>query len=177
MVCAIRHQVKANASWCKHDFLHGNHELKFGYDYSPSILSQYLWSAEQQDYYLIPRNGVPFEMGTFNIPVDPLNRADYTARSPGQLAAGRPDRQSRHSLRSQQVDPPQSRPAGTFATAQTFPASSFRFAGTSWRPHPRGGHHRKSLSVEGRLEPIRQDALRGRRRRRLNAMTVNVFDG
>jgi hypothetical protein len=127
-VAQYRHQVKGSVSWYKHDFLGGNHDFKFGFDYSPSIYhNTYGDRGASQNYYLILRAGAPFEIGTFNIPVDPLNRADYSGAFAqdnwllGRVTLNIGVRYDRNNG----YNPAQSRPAAQFAAAQSFPETQF----------------------------------------------------
>src|SRR5262249_37588520 len=74
-----RYQARAGLSWFKKDFLHVNHDLKVGWDYTPGTYGP--WSYQDrgasQPYYLILRSGAPFQLATWNIPVAPTARADY----------------------------------------------------------------------------------------------------
>jgi hypothetical protein len=118
-----RYQVKATLSWYHRDFLKGNHEIRGGFDYTPGTYHNiYHPRGDSQDYYLIFRNGAPFEIGTWNIPVDPISRADYTGLfaqdnwTIGKVTLNLGLRFDRNNG----YNPEQSRQAGTFAVAQTF---------------------------------------------------------
>jgi hypothetical protein len=181
VVAQYRHQVKATVSWYKQDLLKGNHDFKFGLDYSPSIYhNTYSDRSPTPPYYLIFRNAVPFEFGTFNIPVDPLNRADYSGAFAqdnwllGKLTINLGLRYDRNNG----YNPAQSRPDGTFGTAQTFPAVDFPI----WNEFAPRIHAAWDITGKGRSVLkggwSRYDKLRfvgDVQAANLNALIVNVF--
>src|SRR5207237_9847360 len=74
-----RYQAKATVSWFKKGFLKANHDVKAGWDYTPGKYGPWQYQERQsQSYFLILRSGVPFQLATWNIPVGPTARADYT---------------------------------------------------------------------------------------------------
>jgi hypothetical protein len=180
-VAQYRHQVKANLSWYKHDLLGGNHDFKIGLDYSPSIYhNTYGDRGPSQDYYLILRAGAPFELGTFNIPVDPLNRADYAGAfvqdnwSLGHVTLNLGVRYDRNHA----YNPAQSRPAGPFAIAQSFPGTDF----PTWNAFAPRIHAAWDVTGKGRTVIkggwSRYDKMRfvgDVQAANLNALNVNVF--
>lgn len=70
--------VKANATMYRPDLFLGNHEFKAGMDYVHSLISRRRPARPiEGDYQLNFRSGVPFQIVTYNFPVDPLTNSDY----------------------------------------------------------------------------------------------------
>src|SRR5262249_38102303 len=168
-------------SWYRHDLLHSNHEFKVGFDYSPSLYhNTYSDRGPSQDYYLILRNSAPFELGTFNIPVDPRNRANYTGGFAqdnwlmGRLTVNLGVRYDHNNG----YNPAQSRPAGPFAAAQSFPGVRFPiWNALAPRLHAawdiRGNGHSVLKGGWSRFDKMR--FVGDVQAANLNALTVNVF--
>lgn len=123
-----RHQVHAGLSWYKSDLFHGNHDIKAGFDYTPGTYDwEYFSRGISGDYQLVFRNSVPFQLNTFNVPLRTLNKAVYTGAfvednwTMGRLTLALGLRYDRHDG----YVPEQSRPAGTFAAAATYPRVQF----------------------------------------------------
>lgn len=72
-----RHHTKGAVSWFRSDLLAGDHEFKAGFDYLFSRLSLPQFSRRSGDYQLLFNNGAPFQINTFNYPVEPKNHARY----------------------------------------------------------------------------------------------------
>lgn len=123
-----RHQAHAALSYYTSDLFRGNHMIKAGFDYTPGTFDwNYLSRGVSGDYYLRLRNGVPFQLATLNTPVHTFNKAVYTGvylqddwvLGRLTLSAGlRYDRNNGYV-------PEESRTAGTFAEAATFPKVQF----------------------------------------------------
>jgi hypothetical protein len=72
--------AKATASLYRPDLFLGNHELKAGVDYVHSLISRARYARPVEgDYQLNFRSGVPFQIVTYNFPVEPATKSDYLA--------------------------------------------------------------------------------------------------
>ena len=70
--------VKASATLYRPDMFMGNHEFKMGMDYVHSLISRRRPARPVEgDYQLNFRSGVPFQIVTYNFPVDPKTNSDY----------------------------------------------------------------------------------------------------
>ena len=70
--------VKASATLYQPDMFVGNHEFKMGMDYVHSLISRRRPARPVEgDYQLNFRSGVPFQIVTYNFPVDPITNSDY----------------------------------------------------------------------------------------------------
>jgi len=123
-----QHSVRANASLFKNDWAAGSHEFKAGVEYLPGTdATEYAGSTAgnpKGDYQLVVRSGAPFQIRLFNTPVYPVNKAAYqgayfqdTWMIARRLTLGAGLRFERNTA----YIPEQSRQAGTFAAAATFP--------------------------------------------------------
>ena len=75
-----RRQGKATLNWYKPGASWGNHDVKAGVEYSVATGDQKMTSAQNrsgQNYQLIYRNEVPFQMVAWNYPYSPQNRMPY----------------------------------------------------------------------------------------------------
>ena len=125
-----RSQVHAALTWFKPDFFYGKHEFKAGFDYTPGTHDWDFWdrtSIGSQNYYLRYRNGVPFQIATWNLPAHAISKAVYTGAFAQDtwvlhrltLSLGvRYDRNDGYVPESSRVD-------GMFAKAATFPKVQF----------------------------------------------------
>jgi hypothetical protein len=120
------------------DLFAGNHEFKFGFDYTPAAHDWAYWDLADpppsisstpfgRNYSLTFRDGVPNQIGTINNPVHPISRADYTgAYVQDQWVAGRLSMSLGLRFdRNNGYVPAQSRPGGPFATQEDFPRVQF----------------------------------------------------
>jgi hypothetical protein len=65
-------------SWYRPDFFRGNHEFKGGYEFVDSFIGRAREShGAVGDFQLNFRNGVPFQVVTFNFPVKPVSKSRY----------------------------------------------------------------------------------------------------
>jgi outer membrane receptor protein involved in Fe transport len=70
--------IKAQATWFRPDFFHGNHEFKGGMDFVHSLISRRRPARPVEgDFQLNYRNGVPTQYVTYNFPVDPQTNSAY----------------------------------------------------------------------------------------------------
>ena len=70
--------AKASATLYQPDLFLGNHEFKAGMDYVHSLISRRRAARTVEgDYQLNFRSGVPFQIVTYNFPVDPITSSDY----------------------------------------------------------------------------------------------------
>jgi hypothetical protein len=70
--------AKATATWYVPDLFLGNHEFKAGSDYVHSLISRRRAARTVEgDYQLNFRSGVPFQIVTYNFPVEPITNSDY----------------------------------------------------------------------------------------------------
>jgi hypothetical protein len=125
----FRYHARGTLSWFKRDFLHGNHEFKGGFEYIPATKDwRFLPRGASKDYALRFRSGVPAEIVTWNKPVHPFNKVVYTGVyiqdnwKMGRLTLDLGVRFDRNNG----YIPKQTREAGTFAAARTFPAIQLR---------------------------------------------------
>ena len=123
-----RNQFKGSVTAYKRNWMSGDHQLKAGWDYYLERRSEAIGTRAGGDYVEIFKGGVPFELETFNNPVVPLNAVNYG----GAYAQDNWHVNQRLTLnlgvrydRYNMFIPQQSRVAGTFAAAQTFPAVQF----------------------------------------------------
>jgi hypothetical protein len=124
-----RHDFKGNLSIYKGDWLHGNHDIKIGVNYFLERRSESLFQrVPAGDYVLRFQSGVPYQLATFNTPVVPLNAVNYTGAFLRDNWAVNRRLTLNMGLRFDRYNmflPVQSRQAGTFADAQTFPFVQF----------------------------------------------------
>ena len=72
--------AKATASLYRPDLFLGNHEFKAGVDFVHSLISRARHARPVEgDYQLNFRSGVPFQIVTYNYPVEPITSSDYLA--------------------------------------------------------------------------------------------------
>jgi hypothetical protein len=70
--------AKAMATLYRPDLFLGNHEFKAGVDFVHSLISRRRAARPVEgDYQLNFRSGVPFQIVTYNFPVEPLTNTDY----------------------------------------------------------------------------------------------------
>jgi hypothetical protein len=140
----FRWQVHSGLTGYKSDLFGASHEFKAGFDYTPGVHDWDYWDrtgvqgaedgtpgdngpAFGQNYYLRYFNGAPFEIGTLNRPVRAISRAVYSG---GFVQDSMTFDRLTLSLGlrydySNGFIPEQSRRAGTFGEAQTFPKVPF----------------------------------------------------
>jgi hypothetical protein len=69
---------KGTMSWYRPDLFHGNHEFKGGFDYVESFIGRLREShGAAGDFQRNFRNGVPFQVVTYNFPVKPVSKSRY----------------------------------------------------------------------------------------------------
>ena len=70
------HHPKGSVSWYQKDLFIGNHEFKGGFDYvvGTEARSQ---DSKRYNYQLVFNNGVPFQLDTYNYPVEPGATSHY----------------------------------------------------------------------------------------------------
>jgi len=73
----FRRHTKGTASWYKSDLFAGNHEFKAGVDHLFSGANDRWLSRDSGNYQLVFNNGAPFQINTWNYPVDPKNLGKY----------------------------------------------------------------------------------------------------
>ncbi len=70
--------ARANATLYRPDLFLGNHEFKAGVDFVHSLISRRRAARPVEgDYQLNFRSGVPFQIVTYNFPVEPITNTDY----------------------------------------------------------------------------------------------------
>ena len=70
--------AKATAALYRPDLFLGNHEFKAGVDFVHSLISRRRAARPTEgDYQLNFRSGVPFQIVTYNFPVEPITNSDY----------------------------------------------------------------------------------------------------
>ena len=122
-----RRSANAQLTWYKPDLLGSSHEFRGGFDVAPATQN---WSRESRasgNYYLRFRGGVPFQIGTFNMPVNPYQKSnlagaylsDKWSMGPLTLNLG-----FRFDHNAGWI-PETTRAAGEFAPAQTFTRVDF----------------------------------------------------
>jgi hypothetical protein len=123
-----RHQAHAAMSYYTSNLFRGNHLFKAGFDYTPGTFDwNYLSRGASGDYYLRLRNGEPFQIATLNTPVHTFNKSVYTGAYVqddwvlGRLTLSLGLRYDRNNG----YVPQESRVAGPFAQAATFPQVQF----------------------------------------------------
>ena len=71
-----RHHAKGVVSYYRTDLFAGNHEFKLGFDHLAGG-----WSAARNsrafNYQLVFNNGAPFQINTYNYPIEPQNETKY----------------------------------------------------------------------------------------------------
>jgi hypothetical protein len=72
-----RNHMKGSTTLYQPDLLGGNHEVKVGFDYLGSEFNEAKSSRPAGNYQLRFNNGVPFQISTFNYPVQPENVDRY----------------------------------------------------------------------------------------------------
>jgi hypothetical protein len=71
-----RHQFKADLTWYKPDFWHGNHEFKAGFDFQKYQDSPGTSERPTHNYHLLFNEGVPHQLAAFNFPGHPKLTVD-----------------------------------------------------------------------------------------------------
>ncbi len=75
-----RYHSKGSVLWYSPDTFHGNHELMAGFDYWTGWLNRHWVSrGDYGNYVLLFNNGVPYQIRTQNLPVEPVNSGNYLA--------------------------------------------------------------------------------------------------
>jgi TonB dependent receptor-like, beta-barrel len=122
-----RPQYKGTLNWYKKDWA-GNHAIKAGFDIYNENRSEVSLERPGGDYSLQFLNGAPYRVVTYNIPVIPLNEVNYTGAFlqdswsvTNKLTLNVGVRFDRYNM----FLPEQSRDAGPFAPATTFPRVGF----------------------------------------------------
>jgi len=72
----IRRHGKGTLNWYLPGHF-GDHELKLGFDHLYSVLGGGRFERPSGHYQLLFNNGAPFQLNTWNNPIDTLNRANY----------------------------------------------------------------------------------------------------
>jgi hypothetical protein len=72
-----RDQAKGSLSWYRPDLFLGNHDFKMGFDFLSSGTSRQWTSRASGNYRLVFDNGVPFQIETWNYPLNPTNSDRY----------------------------------------------------------------------------------------------------
>jgi hypothetical protein len=72
-----RNHVKGSATMFKSNFLGGTHQIKGGFDYLESEFNEARSDRPAGNYQLRFNNNVPFQLSTFNYPVQPRNVDRY----------------------------------------------------------------------------------------------------
>jgi carboxypeptidase family protein/TonB-dependent receptor-like protein len=72
-----RNQAKGSMSWYKPDLLHGNHQIKTGFEYAASRADRPYMARAAGDYQLVYRNSVPFQVAIYNDPTTPYDLMHY----------------------------------------------------------------------------------------------------
>ena len=73
----FRRHTKGVVSWYRPDLLAGNHEFKAGVDHLFSGTNDAWVSRSSGNYQLVFNNGAPFQINTWNYPVEPQNLGKY----------------------------------------------------------------------------------------------------
>lgn len=146
-----RWQLHSAMTWYKPDLLYGNHEFKTGFDYTPGTHDWDFWDRRltgSYNYYLRFRNGVPFQIATWNLPVHAISKAVYTGAFVqdnwvlGRLTMSLGLRYDRNNG----YVPESTRVAGDFAPAATFPKVQFAI----WNSFAPRVHFAYDLTGNGR---------------------------
>jgi hypothetical protein len=144
-----RNDFKASVSIYKGDWLHGNHDIKVGVNYFLERRSESLFHRPAGDYVLVFNRGVPYELYTFNTPVVPINAVNYVGAYlrdnwavNRRLTLNLGVRYDRYNM----FLPVQSRQAGQFTPAATFPYVQFNI----WNEVVPRLHFAYNLSGKGR---------------------------
>jgi hypothetical protein len=124
-----RYTTTGTLSWFVPEFFGAAHEIKTGGEYLPAMRhSRYDARGSSGDYMLVFRSGLPFQVTTFNSPTNAETRTMYSgAYVQDNIRFGRLSLNL--GLRFDHSDgynPEQSKGAGTFSAAQTFPRVQFR---------------------------------------------------
>lgn len=120
----FRHHTKAVVSWHRSDFLRGTHEFKAGFDHIFSWLSDRRESRRSGNYQLRFDNGAPFQIATYNYPVEPRNDNRYIgvyAQDSWTIARRLTLNVGVRVARDNSYAPEQCRVAGDFAAAECWP--------------------------------------------------------
>jgi len=144
-----RHDFKGSISIYKGGWLHGNHDIKAGGNYFLERRSESLFHPPAGDYVLVFKNRDPYQLYTFNTPVVPLNVVNYTGAYlrdnwavNRRLTLNVGFRFDRYNM----FLPQQSRQAGQFAPAATFPFVQFN----TWNEVVPRLHFALDVSGQGR---------------------------
>ena len=73
-----RFNVIGTMTWFKPDWMHGNHEIKSGFDYYSSRANRLRLATDAANYQLFFRSGAADRFGAYNAPVEPDSVATYT---------------------------------------------------------------------------------------------------
>jgi hypothetical protein len=143
------YNTKANVGWYKSNLFYGSHEFKVGLDYLDDELGSAYLALPTGNYRLLYRSGVPFQVQTYNRPVDPSN----VIRFPGVYARDSWSMTNRLTFnlglrydRSAGFVPEQCREAGTFAAAECFPRVNLNV----WNPFAPRVHAAYDLRGNGK---------------------------
>ncbi|HWW86520.1 MAG TPA: hypothetical protein VNZ26_23160, partial [Vicinamibacterales bacterium] len=115
-----QYDTKASLSWYRPDWFHGNHELKAGFEFWTPVINRAWVPRAAGEYQLIYRSGVPFEINTYNSPVDPRTAARHTheyLQDTWTIARRLTLNLGARVAHDEGYVPPQCRPAGPFAAA------------------------------------------------------------
>ena len=72
-----RRHAKGALTYYKSDLLAGTHQFKVGFDFLGSSFNQNQGARPAGNYQLRFNNGVPFQISTYNYPVQPVNNDRY----------------------------------------------------------------------------------------------------
>ncbi len=72
-----RHHPSGSLSWYRPNLFWGNHEFKGGFDYLAAVQGRKNLSKVAGNYQLVFNNGVPFQLNTYNFPLDPRTEVHY----------------------------------------------------------------------------------------------------
>ena len=125
----FRRHTKGVVTWYRPDLLWGNHEFKGGVDHLFSGFGEYFKVQSSGDYQLVFNNGVPFQINTWNHPVDPGNYSKYVgayAQDAWTIARRLTLSLGIRYARENAYAPEQCRDAGAFAAAACFPKVQMR---------------------------------------------------
>ena len=121
--------TKGTMSWYRPDFFHGNHEFRSGFDFVESFIGRLREShGAAGDFQLNFRAGVPFQVVTFNFPVEPVTKSRYVGlyfMDNWVIARRLTLNAGTRFAHDNGFVPEQCREAGQFAVAQCYDAIQF----------------------------------------------------